>query len=141
MVVLRKLRPILFQYKLENYDLIRVEIKKDLGVHFDCKLLFDTHVHYICSQTSIIMGFIFRRCGDFTDYKTILILYYSLVRSIMEYCSQIWNPYYNIQIEQIENSFIPCKLPYEYRLKCIKTVLLYERRLFLDEIALLKIVN
>lgn len=78
------------------------------------------------------MGFIFWRGEDFVNYKTIVILYLSFVRSTIEYCSQILNSYYSIHKEQIaavqkrfsrmlmlKFNLSESKLPYVERLKFI----------------------
>lgn len=40
--------------------------------------------------------------SEFEQIKTIKILYYTYIRSHLEYVSQVWNPVYDIYINQIE---------------------------------------
>ncbi|KAL0879152.1 hypothetical protein ABMA27_002946 [Loxostege sticticalis] len=92
-----------FDYKLKGVNLQRESIIRDLGVCHDSKLLFDTHINYIISKASKALGFVMRNSKDFTQIKTLKILYCALVRSNLEYASQVWNPRYQTYISRIEN--------------------------------------
>lgn len=93
---------VIFPYAIENEMLERVAIKKDLGIIIDDKLSFSEHVGDITSKAYRMLGFIFR-CGKyFSSQSSIRILYSSLVRNRLEYCSTVWNPYYVNAIDQIE---------------------------------------
>ena len=48
-------------------------------------------------------GFIVRNCKGFTNIIALKTLYFSYVRSKLEYCCNIWNPHYNLHITHIEN--------------------------------------
>lgn len=54
-------------------------------------------------KASRTLGFIFRIAKDFTSVYCLKSLYCSLVRSILEYCSVVWHPYYQNGIERIES--------------------------------------
>jgi hypothetical protein len=69
----------------------------------DSKLLFDEHINAIISKATKALGFLIRNCKDFTNAKTLKILYCSIVSSNLEYVSQIWNPRYASYIDRIEN--------------------------------------
>ena len=47
-------------------------------------------------------GTIRRYSSDFSDPYVIKTLYVAFVRSILEYCSVIWSPYYAVHINRIE---------------------------------------
>ncbi|CAB3243345.1 unnamed protein product [Arctia plantaginis] len=139
----RKHSPIFQVYKLLDTPLSRVSNIKDLGVTFDSKLLFDTHIYNIVSKASKALGFLLRVSADFKNIKTIKILYCSLVRSHLEYCSQVWNPMYNVyidRIERIQRRFLgyiqyrcSCYLPdYVTRCKKFHILPLIERRKIAD---------
>ena len=49
-------------------------------------------VRKICSKARKILGLIFRHFYHFFTPVTILRLYTSLVRPILEYCSPVWSP-------------------------------------------------
>ncbi|CAH2269505.1 jg944 [Pararge aegeria aegeria] len=89
-------------YKIKNQNLNRVSEIRDLGVLLDTKLLYDKHVDQIVSKASRMLGYLSRSSKDFTKLKTIKILYCALVRSNLEYASQIWNPHYEVYIQRIE---------------------------------------
>lgn len=98
----RSNRPILFNYSLKGINLQRSSVVRDLGVIHDSKLLFNTHVDDIVSRAYKALGFVMRSSADFTDVKTLKILYCTYVRSKLEYASQIWSPAYATYILRIE---------------------------------------
>jgi hypothetical protein len=49
-----------------------------------------------------MLGFIIRSTKSFKKPRSILCLFFSLVRSILEYCCPIWSPYYDIHVANIE---------------------------------------
>ncbi|XP_036346901.1 uncharacterized protein LOC118756232, partial [Rhagoletis pomonella] len=96
----RKLEAFLFDYSLCNNVLNRCSDMKDLGVIFDTKLTFSKHIDFIVSKPFALFGFIRRNTRDFKDPN--------LVRSRLEYCSLIWNPYYDVysgKIERVQKVF------------------------------------
>lgn len=87
----------------------RVLEHKDLGVVFDSKFKFSSHVAYISSRANKVLGFVIRSSKDFKSITALKVLYYSYVRSILEYASVVWNPkfQYNINIlEMIQKKFL-----------------------------------
>jgi hypothetical protein len=91
-----------YNYSLKGQVLRRVSEMRDLGVIHDTKLIFDNHIASIVNRASKSLGFIMRSCKDFNDTKTIKILYSTYVRCHLEYASQVWNPYYSVYIERLE---------------------------------------
>lgn len=55
-----------------------------------------------CIPHSKVLGFMIMMSSEFEQIKTIKILYYTYIRSHLEYVSQVWNPVYDIYINQIE---------------------------------------
>lgn len=96
-------QPIVFDYKLLGTDIQRVDYVKDLGVILDSQLTFKRHVSYIVDKASRTLGFMFRVAKNFTEVYCLKSLYCSLVRSTLEYCSVVWQPYYQNGIERIES--------------------------------------
>lgn len=148
----RKSNPINFDYKFLNTQITRVNSIRDLGVTFDSKLIFDTHIDNIVKKASKALGFILRISSEFRRVKTIKILYCSFVRSLLEYASQVWNPNYNIYIDRLEGiqrkfmRFIQFRsklyLPnYATRCKKFHILPLYERRKIADLAFLFRIMN
>ena len=105
----RKKDNINFNYVMEGVVLSRVSEIKDLWVTFDCMLTFRSHVFNISSKASKMYGFIVRSSREFKDTNCIKQLYIALVRSVLEYASVIWCPYYQNHIytvERIQNRFV-----------------------------------
>ncbi|RZC34523.1 hypothetical protein BDFB_003799 [Asbolus verrucosus] len=82
-----------FQYKI-GPDILHLNMVKDLGVSFDDKLNFNQHILNICNSAIRTLGFIVRNSRDFYDIRTIKVLFFTLIRSKLEYVSSIWSPYY-----------------------------------------------
>lgn len=104
----RILNPIVFDFNIDNIILTRVNQKKDLGVILDVNLSFLPHYDYLINKANQMLGFIKRNTREFTDSFTLLSLYNSLVRSVLEYCCTVWNPYYantSERIEKIQRNF------------------------------------
>lgn len=139
----RKRSTLHFDYKIRSTVLKRESVVKDLGVLLDVKLTFKEHVAFVTSKASKMLGFIFRVAKHFKNIQCLKSLYCSLVRSILEYSSVVWSPYYmnsKLQIEAIQRKFIrfalrhlpwndPNNLPnYNERCKLIGLELLSARR-------------
>jgi len=66
---------------------------KDLGILLSNDLSFNNHITIMCNEVLRVFGFIRRNCLEFKNPNCFILLYCSLVRSILEYGSIIWNPY------------------------------------------------
>lgn len=97
-----KQKPILFEYNLNLSNLSRTTDIKDLGIYFDSKLSFSNHINHIADTAFKTLGFIIRNASNFSNISALKALYFSLVRSRLEYASIIWYPYYQINITVIE---------------------------------------
>ena len=87
----------------ENYDysfqgnnsdefLTHVEEYSDLGVLIDSKLSFKDHIHNMVNKANRNLGLI-RRNFNNIDIDSFKVLYFTLVRSNLEYCHSVWNPH------------------------------------------------
>lgn len=138
-----KKQPITAIYKLCGVPVQRVQRICDLGIILDTKLSFNDHLTSIISRANRQLGFIKRVCSSFTDPYCFRSLYYSLVRSILEFSSVVWSPAYACwinRIEAIQRRFVRLALrhlpwqdplnlpPYEDRCKLIGMTPLYKRR-------------
>lgn len=94
--------PILYDYKLNNAHLVRVEKIKDLGIIFEPKLTFSAHIDYMIAKSNKVLGLIFRSTSDFRNTKALNCLYTSLVRSILEYGVIIWNSSHHNNSRRLE---------------------------------------
>ena len=143
----------------ENYDysfqgnnsdefLTHVEEYSDLGVLIDSKLSFKDHIHNMVNKANRNLGLI-RRNFNNIDIDSFKVLYFTLVRSNLEYCHSVWNPHTVELTEELENvqrratkCIKNCKgLTYEERLKYLNLPTLKYRRLRGDMIQVFKILN
>ena len=99
---LKKSRDIVNTYSFNDLVLKRVYEMKDLGVYFTPNLNFSTHINKVTSKAMQMLGFLKRVTRDFTNVKTLNTLYNSLVRSRLEYCSQVWNPSPAAHVQKLE---------------------------------------
>lgn len=98
----KKLKPINFQYTMNNNPLTLKEMVSDLGILFDNKLTFKNHIQKVANDSFKILGFIIRNSHNFREKLTLTTLYNSYVRSKLEFGAIIWSPFYKRQIKQIE---------------------------------------
>lgn len=93
---------LIYNYKIESTSITKVNSIKDLGIIFDSKLTFESHVNTITKKAYRTLGFLFRSLGKFKKVETFKLLYFTYIRSSLEYGSPIWNPNPNTHIETIE---------------------------------------
>ena len=60
----------------------------DLGVHFDEKLSFREHMHAEINKAYMMLGII-KRNFKYLTIPTFVLLYDSMVRSHLDYCSSV----------------------------------------------------
>lgn len=91
-----------FQYSIDNTVLsIRAKFK-DLGVVFDEKFSFSYHIIEICKEAYRKFGFLCRSGSFLKNVYTFKLLYFSLIRSRLEFGFIIWSPYHSYLLEMIE---------------------------------------
>jgi hypothetical protein len=98
-----------FDYTLSLNLLNRPETVKDLGVIFDRKLSFTSHIDHVVSDSMKQLGFLIRNSRDFQSSRTLTMLFNAFVRSKLHYACIIWQPHHNIQaakLEQIIRKFL-----------------------------------
>jgi len=91
-----------FVYKLNNHHLKTVNEILDLGVYLVTDFTFSRHFNYICAKAASMLGFLKRNCKHFTSLGSLKIIYFSYVRSQLEFASVLWSPYYLGHIKRIE---------------------------------------
>jgi hypothetical protein len=99
----RKTKPLMFDYRIGNALLTRCFTFKDLGVTFDAQFTFNEHVDIIVASSVKTLGFIFRSCKRFRSESCLRALYFTLVRSKLEYCSIAWSPIYRRGVDALES--------------------------------------
>ena len=125
----RKKIPTLFDYTIDESEILRVTTVNDLGVLFDSELRFVNHVDWIVSKAFRMLGFIMRQCCEFKNVEVLKTLYFSLVRSHLDYCCMIWSPIYRTHVTRIERVQIKFANFLLFKLKIDKSLLTHNHRL------------
>lgn len=86
----RKKTKLMHNYRINGQPIKRKNFHLDLGVTLDCKLIFDIHVDNIVAKARKTSNFISWVAKGFHSSHTHMTLYNSLVRSKLEYCSEVW---------------------------------------------------
>lgn len=152
----RKRNSIEFEYVLNNLVIKRVSNFCDLGVNFDSKMCFNQHIDIIKARASSRLGMIKRWSKEFNDPHITKLLYVGLVRSILEYNSSVWCPYYESHIsalESVQRQFLLFALKslnwenryilpkYEHRLLLLDLNTLEHRRIIQNILLMAKIIE
>jgi ribonucleases P/MRP protein subunit RPP40 len=96
-------KPFNFAYQMAGSVLQRPEYIEDLGVIFDTKLTFNTHLDVKLAKASSCLGFVLRCAREFNDEYVYKSLYSAFVRPIIEHASVVWSPSYQFHIQRIES--------------------------------------
>jgi hypothetical protein len=125
---------------------------RDLGITLDSKLSFNEHIDNIVARAYKKLGMVLRLSKPFKNAFTLKVLYYSFVRSILEFGSVVWSPHFDIhksRLERIQKIF--CKsLDYRagyYNLDYFSSAArhnlspLEKRRAYLDVLFLFKVIR
>ena len=135
------------EYHMGNYKLKSSDCEKDIGIHVDEHLSFDTHINYIANKANRVLA-ITRKSFEFMDIQTFKYLYKGLVRPQLEYATSVWHPHLIRQMETIEDvqiratKMVPglSKLTYPERLKKLDIPTLRYRRIRGDMIQMYKLI-
>ena len=108
---------------------------KDLGVYVDSDLNWRNHINMKTSEAKKKGSWVLRTFTS-RDKDTMMLLYKSYVRSIIEYCCPLWSPHYQcdiMRVESIQRSFTAKiaglkSLNYWERLKQLSLYSLQRRR-------------
>jgi hypothetical protein len=98
-----------FFYNINGTALMKVTEMKDLGITFDTKITFNSHINELYSNCLRLVGFILRTTVDFRDPASTLSIFNALIRSRMEYASCIWNPHqlnHSLLLEKIQKKIV-----------------------------------
>ena len=124
------------------------EEEKDLGVTFDKKLDFSSHIDKAINTAKRVLSMT-KRAFKHLDKDSLLTIYKSLIRPHLEYGNLIWSPRlkkHSIALEKIQRKatkLIPDlrEEPYHHRLKVLNLPSLKHRRRRGDLIETFKILN
>uniref|UniRef100_A0A8D9BQ04 RNA-directed DNA polymerase n=1 Tax=Cacopsylla melanoneura TaxID=428564 RepID=A0A8D9BQ04_9HEMI len=92
-----------YTYRIDNIPTQEISSTKDLGVIVSNNLSWKEHIEKTTKKAYSILGCIIRHCDTIHDMDAILLLYKSLVRSILEYGSIVWCPQTQVDRNRIEN--------------------------------------
>ena len=120
---------------------------KDLGILTDHQLSWNQHVD--SAKANRILGLISRSLSGLHDQAMLKTLYCSLVRPHLEYCSVVWSPHTQRNINMLERVqrratkmiLRSRNSNYEEWLRKLDLLLLEKRRLLLDVVFLYKAIN
>ena len=134
------------EYWLSDKPLSAVDHHKHLGVWLESSLSWDYHINYICAKANKVLGLIRRTFGSHNP-EGVTTAYKTLVRPILEYGCQVWNPYLVKHIKSIESvqkraTRVICGSEKEYqeRLGTLKWPSLELRRKFICLVQMCKII-
>lgn len=100
----------MFSYTLCNLPLVHSNTAvNDLGIIMDRALHFHEHVEKSCCIALKTLGFMKRIFTEFKLLAQLKAIYCTIVRSILEYASVIWDPYTATskkQIERVQRKFL-----------------------------------
>ena len=132
---------------MEGTILKRSKCEKDIGVHVDDELKFNSHIIKSVSKAKRIMA-IARKTFSTLDKPTFLPLFKGLVRPHLEYAAPVWTPHQQQMKKKIESvqRIATKRLPgmkeleYNERLRKLKLPTLAYRRVRGDMIQVFKLV-
>ena len=90
-------------YYLSGNQLENVPNISDLGITITNNLSWFKHIEEIVSKANRTLGLVKRLCRDIKDTNTRKLLYCTVVRPKLEYCSSLWSPYTGKHRLLIEN--------------------------------------
>ena len=89
-------------YTMNGLQLNTTSHYRDLGVNFTNDLSWSQHYSIIVSKAYNTLHFLRRTISSHHSVRTKLILYTSLIRTRLTYCSQVWRPHLLKDIQTLE---------------------------------------
>lgn len=80
-------------YIVDNNVLKRVNDCMEIGVLFDSKISFDSHIGNIVCEANRAVGFVLRNCKEFLNILAIRSVYLNLVNTKLKYCVLVYVKY------------------------------------------------
>ena len=123
---------------------------KDLDILTDRQLSWNKHEDRVSAKANQILGLISRCLSFLHDQVTLRTIYCSLVRPHLDYCSVVWSPHTQRNINMLERRVQRRATKmirrsrnsnYEERLRKLDLFLLEQRRLLLDVVFFSKAIN
>ena len=139
MRITRKKSPLVGVYNIEGQPLESVDVYKELGLITASNLSWNQHVDKITAKANRVLGLVKRTCRDLKDIDTMNTLYCSLVRPLLEYSCETWNPHTKRNVLKLEavqlratRRITRCDDDYDTRLSKLKLLSLSHRRFTRD---------
>ena len=122
-------------YTYTFHPLKKVTSEKDLGVTVDDRLDFKLHISQKIAKANSMI-YLIKHYFKYLDADMLKLLYKSLIRPHLEYCSPVWSPITKTEIRRIEGvqrratKLVPelTNLPYSDRLHILQLPTLEYRR-------------
>ena len=131
---------------LLHYSPKYLRTHKHLGVVLSDDLSWKPHVLSVVARSNRLLGLLKRTFGSHS--KALFTGYKAMIRPILEYACQAWNPHQAHLIEKLEcvqrnviRWIIGKDTPHEDRLKSSKLPTLVQRREFLSLVQLFKFIK
>ena len=125
-----------------------VIVYKDLGLFTAGDLSWNQHVDKITAKANRVLGLVKRTCRDLNDVDTMRTLYGSLVRPLLEYSCETWNPHTKRNIDKLDavqrratRWVTRSDDDYDTRLSKLKLWSLFDRRFIRDVTFLFNVIN
>ena len=136
------------KYNMDGHVLKTSDCEKDIGVHIDSKLKFESHINNSIKTANRVLA-VARRTFECMDKDMFNNIFKGLVRPHLEYGAPIWSPHLVKHRELLENvqrrgtKIIPglSNLSYKKRLRALKLPTLAYRRLRGDMIQVYKLTS
>ena len=142
----RARKPASCNYSIDNKPLSQVSTHKHLGVILSEDLSWKSHILSITARANRLLGLLKRTFGIHS--KALLVGYKIMVRPLLEYACQVWDPHEKYLVEKLERVqrnitrwIIGRDTSYEDRMKSLKLPSLTQRREYLGLVQLFKFVG
>ena len=99
--ITRKRNKTIFPYTLHDHILEEVSSAKYLGITISDDMSWNKHIEKTASKANCKLGFL-RRNVKTRDQWLKEKAYKTIVRPTLEYCSSVWDPYYQQQYKTVE---------------------------------------
>lgn len=96
------------EIKINNKKLNRVETCKYLGVYFDYRMRWESHIEYLINKTKYLV-FIFRKMAKIMLRDSLMMLYYVFFHSIICYGNIAWGGAYStnlLLLQRLQNKLL-----------------------------------
>ena len=148
MRITRKKNPLVREYYINGQSMESAHIYKDLALLTSSNLSWNSHIDSITASANRVLGLLKRTCKDFKDITTLIKLYCGLVRPLLEYSFETWNPQTQRNINRLEaiqrratEFILKSNEDYNTRLSQLNLQSLFNRRFTMDVVFLFNLIK